>query len=202
MNYHYPYSIQNLINQFTQLPSIGPKSSERLVFYLLKKSKDDLSKFSYALEHLRDKISLCPICQNFIEDNKCFICNDEKRDINSICVIAKPQDLTIIEKTNEFHGLYHILGGVLSPLNGIIEDDLNINSLIKRVELQNIKEIVLALNPDIEGEQTSNFLTKLIKEKNSLIKITRLARGLPMGSDIEYADEITISDALKGRREL
>jgi recombination protein RecR len=200
--YKFPPSIQNLVRQFAKLPGLGPKSSERLVFYLLKKSKSDLSEFSYALEHLRDKISLCPICQNFIEDNNCFICNNEKRDKGLICVIAKPQDLSIIEKTNEFNGLYHILGGVLSPLNGITEDDLNIASLFRRIEKEEIREVVLAFNPDIEGEQTGNFIAKKIKIIKPLVKITRLARGLPMGSDLEYADEITVSDALKGRREI
>jgi recombination protein RecR len=207
--YRLPTPIQNLIQQFSKLPGIGPKSSERLVFYLLKQPKEELSKFSYALEHLRDKISTCPTCQNFIENNYCPICNDNKRDASTICIVAKPQDVSIIEKTNEFNGVYHILGGVLSPLNGITEEDLNIKPLVDRIKgsrnpirFREPFEIILALNPDIEGEQTSNFLAKLIKQQNSNIKITRLARGLPMGSDIEYADEITVSDALKGRREV
>ncbi|MFH1564664.1 MAG: recombination mediator RecR [bacterium] len=200
--YTLPSSIQNMISQFAKLPGIGPKSSERMVFYLLKQDKGELSKFSYGLGHLRDKISICPTCQNFIENNYCSICNDSKRDSSSVCVVAKPQDLSVIERTNEFSGVYYILGGVLSPLNGITQDDLNIKELIIRISKNNIKEIILALNPDIEGEQTSIFLSKLIKAQNPNIKITRLARGLPMGSDLEYADEITVSDALRGRREI
>jgi len=197
-----PLPIQNLIQQFAKLPGIGPKSSERLVYHLLKKPKDELSKFSYALDHLRDEISTCPICQNFIQDNHCTICNDQQRDPLVICIVAKPQDLSVIEKTNQFNGIYHILGGVLSPLNGITDQDLNIKPLINRIIQHNIKETILALNPDIEGEQTSNFIARLIKENNTSVKITRLARGLPIGSDIEYADEITVSDAIKGRKEL
>jgi recombination protein RecR len=200
--YTFPPSIQNIIQQFSKLPGIGPKSAERLVFYLLNQDKEELSKFSYGLEHLRDKISICPNCQNFIENNYCGVCNDNKRDGSMVCVVSKPQDISIIERTDEFSGVYHILGGVLSPLNGVTREDLNIRQLFERVAKNNIQEIILALNPDIEGEQTSNFLAKLIKDQNSNIKITRLARGLPMGSDLEYADEITVSDAIKGRREV
>lgn len=200
--YQLPATIKNLIQHFAKLPGLGPKSSERLVFYLLTKPKDDLIRFSQAIIELNSKISLCPICQNFIENNRCYICNDSNRHTNIICVVAKPQDIAIIEKTGIFNGIYHILGGVLSPLNGVTQENLNIATLLERIAKNNIAEIILAFNPDIEGEQTGNFLKNLIKNQKPQIKITRLARGLPMGSDLEYADEITVSDALKGRREL
>ena len=153
---------------------------------------------------LGSSIATCQVCQNFSEKNPCAICSDRNRDQSVICVVAEHQDLPIIENTGEYRGAYHILGGVLDPLHGITPDQLKIKELIYRVQNNNIKEIVLALNPDLEGETTILYLTKLIKsfDKNSIIKITRLARGLPIGCDLEYADEVTVSDALKGRKEL
>ena len=153
---------------------------------------------------LGSSIATCHVCQNFSEKNPCAICSDKNRDQAVICVVAEHQDLPVIENTGEYLGAYHVLGGVLDPLHGITPDQLKIKELIYRVQNNNIKEIVLALNPDLEGETTILYLTKLIKsfDKNSVIKITRLARGLPIGADLEYADEVTVSDALKGRKEL
>jgi len=200
----FPLVIQNLTDSFSRLPGVGPKTALRFVFYLLRQKQEDNIKFAKAIEMLGSSIATCQICQNFSEKNPCAICSDRNRDQSVICVVAEHQDLPIIENTGEYRGAYHILGGVLDPLHGITPDQLKIKELIYRVQNNNIKEIVLALNPDLEGETTILYLTKLIKsfDKNSIIKITRLARGLPIGCDLEYADEVTVSDALKGRKEL
>jgi len=199
-----PLIIQNLTDSFSRLPGVGPKTALRFVFYLLRQKQEDNIKFAKAIEMLGSSIATCQVCQNFSEKNPCAICSDRNRDQSVICVVAEHQDLPVIENTGEYRGAYHILGGVLDPLHGITPDQLKIKELIYRVQNNNIKEIVLALNPDLEGETTILYLTKLIKsfDKNSIIKITRLARGLPIGCDLEYADEVTVSDALKGRKEL
>jgi recombination protein RecR len=199
-----PPALQNLADSFSHLPGVGPKTALRFVFYLLKQKGEDNLKLAKAIEALDNTIATCQICQNFSEKNPCAICSDRSRDQSIICVVAEHQDLPVIENTGEYHGTYHVLGGVLDPLHGITPDQLKIKELVGRVQKNNIKEIVLALNPDLEGETTILYLTKLIKsfDENSKIKITRLARGLPIGSDIEYADEVTLSDALKGRKEL
>lgn len=201
---NFPPIIKNLIDSFSHLPGVGPKTALRFVFYLLKQKEEDNLKFAKAIEMLNGSISTCQVCQNFSEKNPCSICSDRNRDQAVICVVAEHQDLPVIENTGEYHGTYHILGGVLDPLHGITPDQLKIKELVGRVQKNNVKEIVLALNPDLEGETTILYLTKLIKsfDKDSKIKITRLARGLPIGSDIEYADEVTLSDALRGRKEL
>lgn len=200
----FPLSLQNLIDYFSRLPGVGPKTALRFVFYLLKQPKEESEKFAAAIGAVKSSISICNVCQNFSEKNPCPICADSRRDHGTICVVAEHQDLPVIENTGEFHGTYHVLGGVLDPLHGITPDQLKIKELVARVQNSNgkIREIILALNPDLEGETTMLYLTKLIKSFGKPIKITRLARGLPMGSDLEYADEITVSDALKGRREI
>jgi len=197
----YPPAIKDLIDRFTQLPGIGPKTAERLVFYLLTQSDGVLEKFGSAFKHLKEKITRCSICQNFAETNPCFICKDQKRSSGVICVVARPQELQAIEKIGEYQGVYHILGGVIDPLEGITPDQLKVKELLERIKKGNVREVILALNPDMPGETTILYLTKLLKEYKD-IKISRLARGLPVGSDLEYADEITLSNALKGRREV
>jgi len=197
----YPEIIQNLINQFAKLPSIGPKSAERLVFHLLYRPQGELHDFSQAIDHLKENIKQCHICFNLSENNPCYICTNQKRDKNIICVVTKPQDVAIIEKTGSFEGVYHILGGNINPLENITPQKIKIKELLERIKYNNIKEIILALNPNMEGETTSLYLTKLIKQIPN-IKITRLARGLPMGADLEYADEITLENALKERKEI
>lgn len=196
----FPRIIQNLINQFNKLPGIGPKTSERLVFYLLKKNKEELKEFAQALDMSADNITVCSRCFNFSENDPCEICSDKTRDKTTLCVVAQIFDLMAIENTGEYHGLYHVLGGNLNPIEGITPDELTIKQLIERIKNNGVREIILALNPDIEGESTIVYLTKILKPYK--VKITRLARGLPMGSNLEYADEITILNALKGRREL
>jgi len=211
----FPSSIQNLISQFNKLPGIGPKTAEKLVFYLLKQPEEELNKFAQALTDVKIKLTTCVICQNIAEKSPCLICSNPKRDKTTICVVAEPQDMAVIESIGEYHGLYHILGGTLNTLEGITPDQLKINELLNRLpqkiypesaerpprpSLSPIKEIILALNPDLGGETTILYLTKILKPYK--VKITRLARGLPMGSDLEYADEATLSNAFKGRKEV
>ncbi len=196
----FPSSIQNLINEFNKLPGIGPKTSERLVFYLLKQNPEELSKFARALEGMKNTINFCGVCGNISEQNPCPICADPKRDKGIICVVSEVFDLMAIENTGEYNGLYHVLGGYLNPLEGITPEDIRIRELVERLKNNSTKEIILALNPDLEGESTVIYLGKLLKPLK--IKITRLARGLPMGANLEYADEITLLNALKGRGEI
>jgi len=206
----YPLSIQNLINHFSCLPTVGPKTAERYVFYLLKKNSEDLKRFSLALSELKEKTTICKNCFAISESNPCNICSDERRNKSVICVVADTRDMISIESTEKYNGLYHILGGVINVINNITPENLNINQLLNRIKNNNIEEIILALNPDLEGETTSMYLTKLLsaqggsalggKFKN--IKITRLAKGLPTGANLEYADEMTLANALKYRNEL
>lgn len=202
---NYPYSIKNLINHFSQLPTVGPKTAERYVFYLLKKSAEELKKFSLALSELKEKTTICQNCFAISESSPCSICSDEKRNKSIICVVADTRDMLTIEATRQYNGLYHILGGVIDTINNIAPEQLNTKKLLNRVKQNNpptgrLQEIILALNPDLEGETTSMYLTKLLKQYN--IKITRLAKGLPTGADLEYADEMTLTNALKYRNEL
>lgn len=197
----YPASLKNLIDQFAKLPGIGPKTAERLVFYLLKQPKEELARFGLAVEHLKDKITICHTCQNFSELDPCPICRDKKRNAKIICVVAKPQDLLVLEKTNEYQGVYHVLGGLVDPLEGVTPDKIKVRELVERLKKDGITEVILALNSDLAGETTMLYLTKLLKQFIN-IKITRLAQGLPIGSDLEYIDEITLTSALKGRKEL
>ncbi|MBA3046766.1 recombination mediator RecR [Patescibacteria group bacterium] len=196
----YPLSIQNLISHFSQLPTVGPKTAERYVFYLLKQDPETLQKFALALSELKEKTTICQNCLAIAESDPCSICADDKRNKSTICVVDGSRDMMAIESIEKYNGLYHILGGVINAIEGIKEDQLNIKQLIEKIKKNNITEIILALNPDMEGETTAMYLTKLLKEYN--IKITRLAKGLPMGANLEYADEITLANALKYRNEL
>ncbi|MFH1536899.1 MAG: recombination mediator RecR [Patescibacteria group bacterium] len=195
-----PESIQNLIGEFNKLPGIGPKTSEKFVYYLLSQPKDEIDEFVKALTILKEEIKICETCFNFCPKSPCNICNDSKRNSKVICVVADSADLQAIENTGEFNGLYHVLGGTINQIDGIGPEKLKIKELIKRIQDNNIEEIILGLNPNMEGETTTLYLKK---ELNPLkIKVTRLARGLPMGADLEYADEMTLTDALKGRNEI
>ncbi len=198
----YPFLIQRLIEAFSRFPGVGPKTAERFVFYLLKQSKQELDNLSSIIKNLKTEIKFCPNCFNFSLNNFCSICADPKRDRTTICVVAEAQDLEALERVNTYYGVYHLLGGTLNALEGITPKKLRIKELVERIEKTSpsIQEIILALNPDLEGETTVLYLTKLLKPFK--IKITRLARGLPTGSDLEYADEITLSNALEGRREV
>ena len=196
----YPESIKNLIDQLSKLPSLGPKSAERIVFYLLKQPREKLKDLTKNIENLKKEIKICQTCFNISTKNPCPICLNRQRDISTICIVSQPQDLLVIEKTGEYNGLYHVLQGVLNPIEGITPEKLRIKELINRIKKDGIKEIIIATNPDLEGESTAMYLTRQLKPLK--LKITRLAKGLPVGSDLEYADEITVSNALKGRREI
>lgn len=196
----YPKSIQNLIDHFSNLPTVGPKTAERYVFYLLKQNPEKLQSFAQSLAELKEKTTICQTCLSIAETNPCSICSNNKRDKSTICVVADTRDMLTIEATKQYDGLYHILGGTINTIEGIKPDQLNITQLKNKVSKSSIKEIILALNPDLEGETTTLYLVKLLKPYK--IKITRLAKGLPMGADLEYADEITLTNALKNRTDL
>lgn len=195
-----PQSIQNLINAFSNLPGVGPRTSARFVFYLMNRPAEELEALSQNIKELKNNITTCPLCGIFSEKNPCQTCSDPKRDHLLICVVSQPQDLEAIEKTHEYNGLYHILNGTINPLQGTGPNSLRIKELEQRLKTNPPQEIILALNPDMEGETTVLYLTKLLKPHN--LKLTRLARGLPVGGELEYADEITITSALKGRKEV
>ena len=195
-----PRALERLIQEFTKLPGIGPKTAERLVYYLLKQPKEVLTQFAQSLHQAKDEVTTCSQCYRFSDQNPCPICADKKRDKTLLCVVAESQNIPVLEKTGAFRGLYHVLGGLISPLEGITPDKLKIAELEQRLKTNGVKEVILALNPDLDGETTSLYLTKLVKPL--AIKITRLARGLPMGADLEYADEVTLENAIVGRREV
>jgi len=197
----YPEAIQNIINHFSKLPGIGPKTAERLVFYLLNQPKQDLENFAVGLKQLKNKVANCGQCHNFSESNPCLICGDTNRNKSVICVLAKPQDLLALEKTGQYQGVYHVLGGVIDSLEGISPEQLKIKELLERIKNNNVLEIILGFNSDMPGETTMLYLKKLFKQFNKL-KVTRLAQGLPSGSDLEYADELTLGNALKSRKEV
>ena len=195
-----PRSVTRLIEEFHRLPGIGPKTAQRLTFYLLRTSKTQVDSLSDAIRDLREKITTCALCQNIAESNPCNVCRDESRDQTIICVIEEPLDLVAIERTREYKGLYHVLHGAISPVEGIGPEDLRIKELLERLRDGRVQEVVLATNPNLEGEATAMYLERLIKPLG--IRLTRLARGLPVGGDLEYADEVTLTRALEGRREV
>lgn len=193
----FPKSFQKLIDHFSSLPSVGPKMAERLVLYLFKKDAENINDFAESLKNLKINIRACKQCFNISENDLCLICSDKKRDSNLICVVEDPLDIIALEKTRLFRGLYHVLGGNISQQNN---DKLRINELLIRLKGSAISEVLIATNPTTEGEATALYLARLIKPLG--IKITRLARGLPTGGDIEYADEATLTGAIQGRKEI
>jgi recombination protein RecR len=196
-----PRVVTRLIEEFHRLPGVGPKTAQRLTFYLLRAPKEQSQSLAEALVQLKDYIVICSICANIAEENPCAICRDESRERSMICVVEEPLDVLAIERTREYHGLYHVLHGAISPVEGIGPEDLRIQELLTRIHRDSgIKEIVLATNPNLEGEATAMYLERLIKPLG--IKLTRLARGLPVGGDLEYADEVTLTRAIEGRREV
>ena len=195
-----PQPVLRLIEAFSRLPGIGPKSASRLTYYLLRSQSDDTTELAEALTELRERTRFCSVCFNITEENPCPICKSEERDRTVICVVEEPLDVMAIERTREYRGLYHVLHGVISPMDGIGPEDLRIRELIDRVDAGTIKEVILATNPSLEGENTAMYIQRKISKP--IIKITRLARGLPMGGDLEYADEVTLARALEGRREM
>lgn len=196
----FPKSIASLIEHFQKFPSVGPKSAQRMAFYLLRMPKSEVEKFAQSMLDAKENTKTCEICFNLSSTSPCEICTSPQRDKSTICVVAETKDLIAIEKTNEYKGLYHVLQGLISPMDGIGADDIRIKELLNRLTDENVKEVILALSPSVEGEATSLYLNKLIKPFG--IKISRIAFGLPVGADLEYADEITIAKAIEGRREL
>jgi recombination protein RecR len=190
-------SIEQLAEQFAQLPGIGRKTAHRLALYVVKMQREEVVTLARALVNVKDRVKYCTICSNITEADPCPICSNTKRDRTTVCVVEEPTDVLALERTNEFRGLYHVLGGALSPLDGIGPEDLRIKELLHRVSDTGVDEIILALNPNVEGEATTLYLSKLLKPLG--MKITRIARGLPVGTDLEFADEATLSRALEGR---
>lgn len=196
----YALPIAKLIEEFSKLPGIGKRSAERLAFHILKMPKENVERFSKTLVNAKEKIRFCPECQSLTDTVPCSICSDAKRDKSVICVVENPKDVIAMEKTKEFSGVYHVLHGVISPIDGIGPDDIKIKELLLRTKDNNVKEIIMATNPSIEGEATAMYISNLFK--NFGIKVTRIAHGLPVGGELEYADEITLTRALEGRHEI
>ena len=199
-NYQYAASLTRLIEHFARLPGIGPKTAQRLAFYILSLPQSQVEDFARALVDVKNNIMVCPRCCNLTDVVPCRICDDETRDRSIICVVEEAQDVIAIEKTREFKGLYHVLQGVISPMEGKGPDDLKIKELLERLADPGVSEIILATNPNIEGETTALYLTKLLKPLG--LRITRIAHGLPVGGDLEYADTATLTKALSGRHEI
>jgi recombination protein RecR len=195
-----PESVTRLIEAFTQLPGIGPKTASRLTFYLLRRPAEQAEALADALHDLKQKTVFCSICFNITETSPCPICQDEGRDRSIVCVVEEPLDVLAIDRTGEYRGLYHVLHGAISPVEGIGPDELRISELIARLKAQPVQEVLLATNPNLEGEATAMYLARLLQPL--AVRVTRLARGLPVGGDLEYADAVTLSRALQGRREM
>lgn len=206
-----PNAIQNLIEGFEKLPGVGPKSAQRLTFYLLHVPQGELDKFANSVQNLKSETKICSVCYMIDETSPCSICSDNRRDISTICVVEEPLDVIALEKNGKYHGVYHVLHGKIDPLNNIGPDEIYIKQLFDRLKGSNghgssVQELILATNPTMEGEATAMYITKKIKDQKSNIKngeafrITRIGRGLPIGADIEYADEITLQRAMEGRQ--
>jgi recombination protein RecR len=192
--------IENLIAQLTKLPGIGQKTAQRLAFFILTMSEEDAKGISKAINEVKEKARFCKECFNITETEICRICNSSSRDRSKLCVVEEPSNILVIERTKSFDGLYHVLLGALSPIDGFTPDKLKINELIERVKKNEIKEIIIATNPNTKGEMTAQYIREMLKPFN--VKVTRIAYGLPIGGDIEFADEVTLSKALEGRREM
>lgn len=190
--------VQELIDQLGRLPGVGPKSAQRIAFHILQTESFDVTRLSQVLVEVREKVKFCDVCGNVTEEVTCSICRDPRRDPTLICVVEEAKDVVAIERTREFKGLYHVLGGAISPIDGIGPDDLRIRQLMTRLADGTVTEVIIATDPNLEGEATATYLTRLL---NSLeIKVSRLASGLPVGGDLEYADEVTLGRAFEGRR--
>jgi recombination protein RecR len=189
-------ALQQLVEEFAQLPGIGRKTALRLALFILKQPRENVVKMARALVNVKDRITWCSVCSNITETDPCVICSSPKRDTHIICVVEEPSDVLALEKTNDFKGLYHVLGGALSPLDGIGPEELKVGELLKRLPAE-VTEVILALNPNVEGEATTMYLTRLLKPLG--VRVSRLARGLPVGGNLEFTDEATLSRALEGR---
>jgi recombination protein RecR len=197
---HYPEPISRLIDSFMKLPGIGPKTAVRLTYFVLNMKEDVVLDFAKALVNVKRDLTYCSICEHITDKDPCHICDDSSRDRTTICVVQEPRDVIAMEKMKEYHGLYHVLHGAISPMEGIGPEDIKVAGLLKRLQDENVNEVILATNPNIEGEATAMYISRLLKPAG--IIVTRIAHGLPVGGDLEYADEVTLSKALEGRREV
>jgi recombination protein RecR len=190
--------VQDLIDELGRLPGIGPKSAQRLAFHLLAADAADVRRLVVALEQVKEKVRFCRVCGNVAEDVECRVCRDPRRDVSVVCVVEEPKDVVAIERTREFRGRYHVLGGAISPIEGVGPDDLRIRELLARLADGTVTELILATDPNLEGEATATYLARMVKPLG--LRVTRLASGLPVGGDLEYADEVTLGRAFEGRR--
>ena len=197
---YFPAALQDLADQFAKLPGIGGKTAQRLAFYVLGLPEEDAQAFADAIMEAKRTVHTCPVCQNLTDREVCPLCDNEMRDRSTICVVAEPKDVIAMERSREFNGLYHVLHGVISPLNHVTQDDIRIKELLMRVASGEVREVIMATNPDTEGEATAMYLSRLLKPFQ--VKVTRLAYGIPVGSHLEYADDATLMRALEGRREM
>jgi recombination protein RecR len=192
-------AVDNLVAQLTRLPGVGTRTAQRLAFHILQRPKDEALALATAIAEVKERVRFCNECGNLTEEEVCAICRDARRDHTTVCVVEQPVDLLSLERTHEYRGLYHVLGGALSPLDGVEPGDLRIDELFRRVDANGIQEVVLATNPNMTGEATAAYLADRLRGR---VKVTRLASGLPVGGDLEYADEVTLGRALSGRREM
>ena len=197
---YFPAALQELSDQFARLPGIGGKTAQRLAFHVLEMSDSEAQSFADAIVQAKQTVHTCPVCQNLTDREICPICEDPMRDHGLICVVAEPKDVIAMERSREFNGLYHVLHGVISPLDRVTQDDIRIKELLQRVSTGEVREVIMATNPDTEGEATAMYISRLLRPLE--VKVTRLAYGVPVGSQLEYADEVTLSRALEGRQEM
>ena len=197
---YFPAALQELTDQFARLPGIGGKTAQRLAFHVLSLPQQEAQAFADAILSAKREVHTCPCCQNLTDREICPICDDDTRDRTQVCVVAEPKDVIAMERSREFKGLYHVLHGVISPLNHVTQDDIKIRELLHRVAAGEIREVIMATNPDTEGEATAMYISRLLRPME--VKVTRLAYGVPVGSQLEYADEVTLSRALEGRQEI
>ena len=197
---YFPAALQELADQFARLPGIGGKTAQRLAFHVLGMPLNEAQDFAQAILEAKKVVHTCPCCQNLTDKELCPICDDDTRDHSLICVVAEPKDVIAMERSREFRGVYHVLHGVISPLNHVTQDDIKIRELLMRVGTGDVREVIMATNPDTEGEATAMYISRLLRPME--VKVTRLAYGVPVGSQLEYADEVTLSRALEGRQEI
>ncbi|MGN0059394.1 MAG: recombination mediator RecR [Coriobacteriales bacterium] len=193
-------SIRHALEELERMPGVGPKSAQRILNWILTSDDETAHRLAEAIIEVKEAIHLCPRCHNYAEGDECEVCLDPERDTTSICIVAEPRDIDAIERTGSYHGLYHVLGGVINPMEGSLPQDLHIADLMARLGSENIQEVLIATNPDVEGETTASYLARIIKPLD--IKVTRLASGLPVGGELEYADEVTLGRAIESRRPL
>lgn len=197
---YFPAALENLTDQFARLPGIGGKTAQRLAFYVLGMPEQEALSFADAIVQAKKSVGTCPVCQNITDKAVCPICDDDSRDHSIICVVAEPKDVIALERSHEFNGVYHVLHGVISPLNHVTQEDIRIKELLQRVGSGEVQEVIMATNPDTEGEATAMYISRLLRPLG--VKVTRLAYGVPVGSQLEYADEVTLSRALEGRQQM